>query len=205
MRIEGRDLIDLVLSWSLEEVLDVDLYKGQVGTIPTEFDSTSDYFKSFIPSLIEETHAALSSSIKTLWRSPVVEITYIAPTAEFELPNNLFYKVHLSTDESLLIPKDLIALTDKRPNRVDGFNITNEPYVVAIVCKADPDRPNVITILASKPLLLENLHQMRKNEKRESLFGVYMTNITTNVRIWHSLHLGLQDLERVTVLSLVVS
>ncbi|KAL0664220.1 hypothetical protein Bca4012_101058 [Brassica carinata] len=192
MRIEGRDLIDLVLSWSLEEVLNVDLYKGQVGTIPTEFDSTSDYFKSFIPSLIEETHAALSSSIKTLWWSPVVEITYIAPTAEFELPNNLFYKVHLSTDESSLIPKDLIALTDKRPNRVDGFNITNEPYVVAIVCKADPDRPNVITILASKPLLLENLHQMRKNEKRESLFGVYMTNITTNVRIWHSLHLGLQ-------------
>ncbi|KAF2592669.1 hypothetical protein F2Q70_00044935 [Brassica cretica] len=61
MRIEGRDLIDLVLSWSLEEVLNVDLYKGQVGTIPTEFDSTADYFKSFIPSLIEETHAALSS------------------------------------------------------------------------------------------------------------------------------------------------
>lgn len=30
MRIEGRDLIDLVLSWSLEEVLNVDLYKGQV-------------------------------------------------------------------------------------------------------------------------------------------------------------------------------
>lgn len=30
MRIEGRDLIDLVVSWSLEEVLNVDLYKGQV-------------------------------------------------------------------------------------------------------------------------------------------------------------------------------
>ncbi|KAJ0256135.1 p-loop containing nucleoside triphosphate hydrolases superfamily protein [Hirschfeldia incana] len=193
MRIEGRDLIDLVLSWSLEEVLNVDLYKGQVGTIPTEFDSTTEYFKSFIPSLIEETHAALLSSIKTLHRSPVVEINYIVPTPEFELPNNLFYKVHLSTDESSssLIPKDLIALTDKRPNRLDGFNITNEPYVVAIVCKADPDRPSFLTILASKPLLLENVHQMRKNEKRESLFGVYMTNITTNVRIWNSLHLGL--------------
>lgn len=30
MRIEGRDLVDLVLSWSLQEVLNVDLYKGQV-------------------------------------------------------------------------------------------------------------------------------------------------------------------------------
>ncbi|KAL0700975.1 hypothetical protein Bca4012_057097 [Brassica carinata] len=201
MRIEGRDLIDLVLSWSLEEVLDVDLYKGQVGTIPTEFDSAADYFKSFIPSLIEETHAALLSSIKTLYRSPVVEINYIVPTPEFELPNNLFYKVHLSPDESpSLIPKDLIALTDKRPNRVDGFNITNEPYVVAIVCKADPDRPSVLTILASKPLLLENVHQMRK---KESLFGVYMTNITTNVRIWNSLHLGLQGGNFINLLSTV--
>ncbi|CAH8387863.1 unnamed protein product [Eruca vesicaria subsp. sativa] len=192
MRIEGRDLIDLVLSWSLEEVLNVDLYKGQVGTIPSEFNSATDYFNSFIPPLIEETHAALQSCIKTLWRSPVVEISYIVPTPEFELPNNLFYKVHLSNDESL-IPKDLIALTDKRPNRVDGgFNVTNEPYVTAIVCKADPDRPNVVTILASKPLLLDDVYQRNKNEKKESLFGVYMTNITTNVRIWNSLHLGLQ-------------
>lgn len=30
MRIEGRDLVDLVLSWSIQEVLNVDLYKVQV-------------------------------------------------------------------------------------------------------------------------------------------------------------------------------
>ncbi|ESQ28804.1 hypothetical protein EUTSA_v10019511mg [Eutrema salsugineum] len=196
MRIEGRDLVDLVLSWSLEEVLNVDLYKRQVGKIPLEFESTVDYFKSFLPPLIEETHAALLSSIRTLGRAPVVEISYIMPMAEFELPNDLFYKVRLSglsTDEpsTQLIPKDLIVLTDKRPNRVDGFNISSEPYIVAMVCKADPDRPNDVIILASKPLFLEDV-QRSKNEKKASLFGIYMTNITTNVRIWNSLHLGLK-------------
>ncbi|CAH2065611.1 unnamed protein product [Thlaspi arvense] len=197
MRIEGRDLVDLVLSWSLDEVLDVDLYKGQVGRIPMEFESTTDYFKSFIPALIEETHAALLSSMKTLWRSPVVEISHIMPTAEFELPKDLFYKVRLSgmnTDEpsKQLIPKDLIALTDQRPNRVDGFNVSTEPYIVAMVCKADPDRPNDVIILASKPLFLEDVQRKKNDEKKESLFGIYMTNITTNVRIWNSMNLGLE-------------
>lgn len=167
--------------------------------IPIEFDSTADYFKSFIPPLIEETHTALLSSMRTLSRAPVVEISYIMPTAEFKLPNDLFYKVDLSgtsgntvTDETTtqLIPKDLIAVTDKRPNRVDGFNISSEPYIPAMVCKADPDRPNVVTILASKPLFLEGFERS-KNEERPSLFGVYLTNITTNVRIWTALHLGL--------------
>lgn len=170
-----------------------------MGRIPIEFQSTADYFKSFIPPLIEETHAALESGMRTLWRAPVVEISYVMPTAEFELPNDLFYKVFLSgmsntvTDEAStqLIPKDLIVLTDKRPNRVDGFNISNEPYILAIVCKADPDRPNDVTILASKPLLLQDV-QRNQNDKKESLFGIYLTNITTNIRIWNALHLGLE-------------
>ncbi|CAN8267582.1 unnamed protein product [Cochlearia groenlandica] len=185
MRIEGRDLVDLVLSWSLEEVLDVDLYKGQVDKIPMEYKSTGDYFKSFIPPLIEETHAALLSSMKRLCQAPVVEIRYVMQTAQFKLPNDLFYKVCLSgmNDEvstTQLIPRDLIAL---RPNRSDSFDISNEPYVVALVCKADPDRPNDVIILASKPLFIE---------KKDSLFGLYMTNLTTNIRIWNALHPGVE-------------
>ncbi|CAE5963039.1 unnamed protein product [Arabidopsis arenosa] len=199
MRIEGRDLVDLVLSWSLQEVLNVDLYKGQVGKIPMEFESTGDYFKSFIPPLIEETHAALSSSMRTLWQAPVVEISYIMQTAEFKLPNDLFYKVRLSgmsdnvSDEAStkLMPRDLIALTDQRPNHVDGFNILSEPYIVALVCKADPERPNDVTILASKPLFVED-GRRKKNEKKERLFGIHLVNLTTNIRIWNALRPGVE-------------
>ncbi|EOA33846.1 hypothetical protein CARUB_v10021336mg [Capsella rubella] len=196
MRIEGRDLVDLVLSWSLEEVLNVDLYKGQVGKIPMEFESTGDYFKSFIPPLIEETHAALLSSMRKLWQAPVVEISYIMQTAEFKLPNDLFYKVRLSgmsNDEAStqLMPRDLIALTDQRPNHVDGFDISSEPYIVALVCKADPDRPNDVTILASKPLFVEE-GRRKKNGKKGSLFGIHLVNLTTNIRIWNALHPGVE-------------
>lgn len=164
-----------------------------------EFNSTADYFKSFIPLLIEETHAALLSSMRTLWQAPVVEISYIMQTEQFKLPYDLFYKVRLSgmsntvSDEAStqLLPRDLIALTYQRPNRVDGFNISNEPYILALVSKADPDRPNDVIILASKPLFHEDA-QRNKNEKKESLFGVYLTNLTTNIRIWNALHPGVE-------------
>lgn len=164
-----------------------------------EFESTGDYFKSFIPPLIEETHAALLSSMRKLWQAPVVEISYIMQTVEFKLPNDLFYKVRLSgvsntvSDEAStqLRPRDLIALTDQRPNRVDGFNISNEPYIVALVCKADPDRPNDVTILASKPLFVEDVRR-NKNQKKESLFGIHLVNLTTNIRIWNALHPGVE-------------
>ncbi|CAA0317863.1 unnamed protein product [Arabidopsis thaliana] len=193
MRIEGRDLVDLVLSWSLDEVLNVDLYKGQVEKIPMEFESTGDYFKTFIPPLIEETHAALLSSMRKLWQAPVVEISYIMQTAEYKLPNDLFYKVRLSgisnEASTKLMPRDLISLTDQRPNHVDGFNISSEPYIVALVCKADPDRPNDVTILASKPLFVED-GRRKKNEKKERLFGIHLVNLTTNIRIWNALHPG---------------
>lgn len=164
-----------------------------------EFESTGDHFKLFIPPLIEETHAALSSSMRKLWQVPVVEISYIMQTVEFKLPNDLFYKVRLSGmsnnvgDEAStkLMPRYLIALTDHRPNCVDGFNISSEPYIVALVCKADPDRPNDVTILASKPLFVED-GRRKKNEKKERLFGIHLVNLTTNIRIWNALHPGVE-------------
>jgi len=156
-----------------------------------EFESTGDYFKTFIPPLIEETHAALLSSMRKLWQAPVVEISYIMQTAEYKLPNDLFYKVRLSgisnEASTKLMPRDLISLTDQRPNHVDGFNISSEPYIVALVCKADPDRPNDVTILASKPLFVED-GRRKKNEKKERLFGIHLVNLTTNIRIWNALH-----------------
>jgi len=158
-----------------------------------EFESTGDYFKTFIPPLIEETHAALLSSMRKLWQAPVVEISYIMQTAEYKLPNDLFYKVRLSgisnEASTKLMPRDLISLTDQRPNHVDGFNISSEPYIVALVCKVDPDRPNDVTILASKPLFVED-GRRKKNEKKERLFGIHLVNLTTNIRIWNALHPG---------------
>ncbi|KAM2913620.1 hypothetical protein COP2_044255 [Malus domestica] len=55
----ARPLINIVFSWSLEDVLNAHLYRNQVTKFPVTFSTVTSYMKSFIPSLVEETHADL--------------------------------------------------------------------------------------------------------------------------------------------------
>ncbi|PRQ45258.1 hypothetical protein RchiOBHm_Chr3g0488201 [Rosa chinensis] len=60
---ETRSLVDLVFSWSIRDVLNENLYRNQVQRIPDTFVTLTSYKKSFIPSLVEETHADLLSNL----------------------------------------------------------------------------------------------------------------------------------------------
>ncbi|KAF8089759.1 hypothetical protein N665_0497s0003 [Sinapis alba] len=192
--IKGRDLVDVVFSWSVHDVLNSNLYKGKVNKIPNTFQSSREYFKSFVNPIIEETHAALLSSMETLRRAPAFKVWEIKPGKDFKPPKNLYYEVTLQTmsdnmtngDQKLLEFNDLIAVTDKKPYRIDDLRCSNEPYLLALVCGVDEDNPHLITILASKPIIF---HETRNVVKRSlSLFGVCLTNMMTNIRIWTALH-----------------
>ncbi|KAL0731257.1 hypothetical protein Bca4012_027351 [Brassica carinata] len=199
--IKGRDLVDVVFSWSVRDVLNSNLYKGKVDKIPNTFQSSKEYFKSFVNPIIEETHAALLSSMETLKRAPAFKVWEIKPAKDFKPPKNLYYQVTLQTmsdnttngDRKLLEFNDLIAVTDKKPYRIDDLRCSNEPYLLALVCGVDEDNPHLITILASKPVVFdEGNTQTRKKgkgvKKSISLFSVYLTNMMTNIRIWTALH-----------------
>ncbi|KAI5381492.1 hypothetical protein KIW84_UN0681 [Lathyrus oleraceus] len=58
-KVSWNDLafINNVISWSLEDIFDQDLYKNQVDTIGLSFDSAKQYLNSFVPPLLEETRA----------------------------------------------------------------------------------------------------------------------------------------------------
>ncbi|XP_033139437.1 helicase sen1 isoform X2 [Brassica rapa] len=199
--IKGRDLVDVVFSWSVRDVLNSNLYKGKVDKIPSTFQSSKEYFKSFVNPIIEETHAALLSSMETLRRAPAFKVWEIKPAKDFKPPKNLYYEVTLQTvsdnttngDRKLLEFNDLIAVTDNKPYRIDDLRCSNEPYLLALVCGVNEDNPHLITILASKPIVFEEDHmetrKKGKGVKRSlSLFGVYLTNMMTNIRIWTALH-----------------
>ncbi|CAN6996245.1 unnamed protein product [Brassica oleracea var. botrytis] len=199
--IKGRDLVDVVFSWSVRDVLNSKLYKGKVDKIPNTFQSSKEYFKSFVNPIIEETHAALLSSMETLRRAPAFKVWEIKPAKDFKPPKNLYYEVTLQTvsdnttkgDGKLLEFNDLIAVTDNKPYRIDDLRCSNEPYLLALVCGVNEDNPHLITILASKPIVFEEGHmETRKKgkgvKKSLSLFGVYLTNMMTNIRIWTALH-----------------
>ncbi|XP_013616863.1 PREDICTED: uncharacterized protein LOC106323254 [Brassica oleracea var. oleracea] len=199
--IKGRDLVDVVFSWSVRDVLNSKLYKGKVDKIPNTFQSSKEYFKSFVNPIIEETHAALLSSMETLRRAPAFKVWEIKPAKDFKPPKNLYYEVTLQTvsdnttkgDGKLLEFNDLIAVTDNKPCRIDDLRCSNEPYLLALVCGVNEDNPHLITILASKPIVFEEGHmETRKKgkgvKKSLSLFCVYLTNMMTNIRIWTALH-----------------
>ncbi|KAG6656861.1 uncharacterized protein LOC122308314 [Carya illinoinensis] len=202
----GKSLLDIVFSWSLEDVINKDLYRNQVKTIPDTFLSVEDYKKSFIYPLLEETHADLFSNMTTLFQAPTREILDVETSEAFKPPEDLFYCITLkkiaNAKEAVgkYIPQfgDLIALTDVRPMSIDDLNRPGRLYLLAYVEWAteedyvqqqnfDDQSLDMIKILASKPIFKE----LNLEEKKETLFAVYLMNMITNIRIWRALSSGL--------------
>ncbi|CAI9763492.1 unnamed protein product [Fraxinus pennsylvanica] len=193
-------LIDLVFSWSIPAVMNKDLYKNKVDQIPETFSSAEHYFRSFINPLIEETHADLRSNFTTLNYAPLREIFDVKEHKDFRLPNNLLYTItlrKLSDKEKgeAYEPEvgDLIALTDAKPKCADDLDRPKRSYTIALVqgMRGDGlvqsmkgDGSFRIPVLSSKPIVFEKA----EGGKRDKLFAVYLTNLTTNIRIWQALH-----------------
>nr|XP_043633424.1 uncharacterized protein LOC122604612 [Erigeron canadensis] len=72
-----ESLVHEVFSWTLGDVLNRNLYKGKVADIPVTFSSVSDYTKSFIYPLFEETHTDLLSNVLGVNRAPTKQHAFI--------------------------------------------------------------------------------------------------------------------------------
>ncbi|XP_021833769.1 uncharacterized protein LOC110773552 [Prunus avium] len=158
--VAGRSLIDLVFSWSLRNVLDRDLYKHQVTKIPKTFSTVASYMKSFIPSLIEETHSDLLSSMMALSQAPICEILTVETSKHHKALKDLFYEITVrktrqtESNAGKYEPKvgDIFALTNIRPKCIDDLNRPGNFYLVAYVLRSKDDSSGKLPILSSKPI-----------------------------------------------------
>ncbi|KAI5351199.1 hypothetical protein L3X38_004090 [Prunus dulcis] len=179
--VAGRSLIDSVFSWSMKDVLKKNLYKKQVMKIPETFSTVTSYMKSFIPSLVEETHADLLSSMMTLSQAPTCEILAVKTSKGHKPPKDLFYDIIMKgrgEAAGSYEPQagDLIALTDIRPKCADDLNKPRDSYLIAYVLRG---RDNNLSILSSKPI---------NKEGGKKLLAVYLINMMTNVHVWRALN-----------------
>ncbi|XP_010317671.1 uncharacterized protein [Solanum lycopersicum] len=194
-------LVDLVFSWSLKDVLNKDLYKDKVKEIPETFVSIDHYLKSYVTPLLEETHADLLSNVSAVSRAPALEVVDVKVSKDFNPPKGLYYNILLrrnqnrevgesneSKHESKYEPEvgDLIALTDVRPRRMEDLNRPKRSYLIAIVQGMNDDGYRI-------PILSSQLIPFKKpdretGEQGDKLFVVYLSNLTTNIRIWNALH-----------------
>ncbi|GLT57704.1 hypothetical protein SLA2020_306570 [Shorea laevis] len=188
----NTSLIDTVFSWSLQDVLNENLYKSQVKKIPAKFNSTTAYLESFKLPLIEEIHAELLSSLRTKSMALSLEILSVTHYKGHS-PKNLTYvmrgtKVPEKKKGTYQpAPGDLIVLTGRRPKCTADLNMSEDSYLIASVTRVDYENPHIFSILSSKPLMDEENMKRLVNIKA-TLFVVFLTNMITNVRIWKALN-----------------
>ncbi|PSS21431.1 Helicase MAGATAMA 3 [Actinidia chinensis var. chinensis] len=191
----NQRLIDLVFSWSIKDVLNKDLYKGKVEQIPATFSSVACYMKSFLFPLIEETHADLCSSMDKLLDALTFEIFSMKISQDYHPPNDLLYDVEVERKEDTmnsgekceLKKGDLIALIDGRPKCIDDLSRPKFCYLIALVRGVREEQDYLkLQILASRSIVLEQ--DVQKNEKKDTLFAIFLVNMTTYIRIWEALN-----------------
>ncbi|KAK9942494.1 hypothetical protein M0R45_008158 [Rubus argutus] len=184
----GISLIDSVFAWSIRDVLNRDLYKKKVTKIPETFSTIKSYMNAFVPSLLEETHADLLSSIMSLSGAPTCEILTVETSKDHKPPKDLFYQI-MYRGAYEPVAGDIIALTDVRPKCIDDLNRARNSYLIAYVLGSKQESSDMLPILTSK-LINGGRQLVGKNikSKSDTLFAVYLMNMTTNIRIWKALN-----------------
>ncbi|CAN6830556.1 unnamed protein product, partial [Brassica oleracea] len=161
----------------------------QIKPIPDRFRSAEEYRRCFVPHLLEETRTELSSTFKSLSRSPVFEIHSVEIKEGSGSSSNSVYEITLKntgTINATYQPKcgDVIALTKERPRRIDDLN----PLHLAYVFFSDGD----LTVFVRSARAIPSLHEYPilpyKQNGHLIRFGVFLMNTTTNIRIWNALH-----------------
>ncbi|CAH8277234.1 unnamed protein product [Arabidopsis lyrata] len=187
---EKTGLLDRIFSWSIKDILNKDLYKQKIKTIPDRFSSTDEYFKCFVPHLLEEMRTALCSSFKSISKAPLFKISSLEKSTHESSGscNNFLHTLKLMDGENDAKYQphcgDLIALTKTKPRSFRDLN----PLLLAYVSVDNHPKiwdekrerhPNISVILS---------RLMSHDEKVSLGFGVFLMNSTTNNRIWNALH-----------------
>ncbi|XP_076952702.1 uncharacterized protein LOC143626518 [Bidens hawaiensis] len=177
-----------ILSWSVDDILNDDLYKHQVENIPLTFQSEEHYVGSFVHPLLEETRAELASSLKIMYRAPYAEITSLNVTKD---DGKKMYKVTVGnwrnrfsdrgTEPYRTLPGDLLILVDKKLESVSDLQRMGRTFAFSLVNNIREDdidsTSTSFKVKASKQI-----------EFQDGMFVIFLMNITTNKRIWSSLH-----------------
>nr|GEV89776.1 pentatricopeptide repeat-containing protein At3g13880 isoform X1 [Tanacetum cinerariifolium] len=153
----------LIFSWSLDDIFK-DLYKDKVENIPLTFESEEHYFGSFVYPLLEETRAELASSKEIMYRAPFAEIIYFN---ESKCGENIVYDVTVGPWKNQFSERGK-----------DAYHTLPGDLLILVDGK------------------LESISDLQRVGRtwalsliKKLMFAVFVTNITTQMRIWNSLHI----------------
>ncbi|XP_057420200.1 uncharacterized protein LOC130714313 [Lotus japonicus] len=191
------DLREIILSWSLQDIFNEDLYKDKVKFIDRSFKSVDHYFGSYVYPLLEETRAQLCSSMEILQSSPFAKVISlkVAPSRNEMLCNvrtdswrNRFSGHGKEMYKTLI--GDVFILADFMPEAVNDLQRVGKMWTFVVSAgvveeEMKDDNAELMSsfkILPSKDIDLDEVEQ-------KSSFIIFLTNITPNRRIWKALHM----------------
>ncbi|XP_059277842.1 uncharacterized protein LOC132032038 [Lycium ferocissimum] len=115
------EFIDLVFSWSIQDIFDETLYEYQVKNIPESFESVDHYLGSFSVPLLEETRASLAASLEVIDKAPFGELISFYEVKPY---GSLFFDVKVDYWRNVCgdgrepyrtLPGDIVVISDAKP------------------------------------------------------------------------------------------
>ncbi|KAJ0968897.1 hypothetical protein J5N97_021774 [Dioscorea zingiberensis] len=189
------DLVNLIFTWSLNDVLNDSLFKGKVQDIPETFYSLRNYLNSFTSPLIEEVRADLSSCLKAISQAPftsILELNNVKPKKQ------MMYHITVGLENAsfdgtkeVYSPRrgDIFLLSTVKPWHVSELVRDRRLYRLAVVSNGgdDDDKLPPDNFIISVSRSIEDDQYCKFKDGKTPLFAVYLLNVSTHSRIWQAL------------------
>ncbi|XP_061353992.1 uncharacterized protein LOC133298681 [Gastrolobium bilobum] len=185
---------DFIFSWSIEDILNEELYKNQVQKIELSFQSIDHYLGSYKYPLLEETRAQLCSNMDMIYQAPFAEVIGLEEAKPF---GKKLYNFKIDSwknrfthpgEPYKILPGDVLVLADYKPETARDMQRFGRTWSFVSVVKTTEDEndDNMSVYFKVKTSKDIDTSKLRK----ESLFLVFLTNISPNRRIWSGLHMS---------------
>ncbi|KAF8670228.1 hypothetical protein HU200_050759 [Digitaria exilis] len=187
---DKSDLGDIVLSWSVQDIMDDDLYRGQVEEIPVSFNSIDHYLKSFVGPLIEETRSDLCSCLELITEAPTSKVLSMEVAGKSGL---YFMDVEFwdngagfSAESYTARNGDIFILSSTEPEAVEDFSHYGLTYCLALVedvCAACVEKDeDCLASLEQLPSV--NLNQSQVDAIQSIIAAVQCGHLNLTKLIW---------------------
>ncbi|XP_031107885.1 uncharacterized protein LOC116012480 [Ipomoea triloba] len=188
------DFTDIVISWTLEDIFNQNLFNDQVEKIPETFNSADHYLCSFFFPVLEETRAQLAASMDVMDRAPFAEVIAIDAVNKHGEP---LYSVKVDVWKNRVrddrepyrtLPGDIVVISDNRPVSASDLDRAGSNWTLASVVNLVNDEEDGANISTNFKVKMPT-DLTPDLEKYEGFHIVFLENITTHKRIWNALHM----------------
>ncbi|EOY01170.1 P-loop containing nucleoside triphosphate hydrolases superfamily protein, putative [Theobroma cacao] len=201
--------IDTVFSWSLDDIFNDNLYKDQPKPISAfvshvllaygysygQMAARQKWHIVYVGGKNSSFIAAICSSMDIIAGAPYAEVRYLneaEPHGTLSFDVNVDYWRNRFSDPVKepykTFPGDILVIADAKPETASDLQRVGRTWTFALVTNipADDDEDNSSST-SFKVKALEDIAS--KDEMQNSLFVVFLRNVTTERRIWNALHM----------------